>query len=103
MSVPRTYTQEIERTFATGGVSLISGFNLIITHEPTFYDHYDKTDALAAEGDPVYAAKAALIKKQGLVIWRFHDYWHRQWKLFHKTSPPQRLNRRRDLLRRRRW
>src|SRR5438874_7924768 len=50
-----------------------SGNNLIITHEPTFYDHYDKTDALAAEGDPVYAAKAALIKKQGLVIWRFDD------------------------------
>src|SRR5258708_10382302 len=55
-----------------------SGKNLIITHEPTFYDHYDKTDALAAEGDPVYAAKAALIKKHGLVIWRFHDYWHRR-------------------------
>src|SRR6266852_3692278 len=42
-----------------------SGKNLVITHEPTFYDHYDKTDALAAEGDPVYAAKAALIKQHG--------------------------------------
>src|SRR5437867_5389635 len=48
-----------------------SGKNLIITHEPTFYDHYDKIEALAAEGDPVYAAKAALIKKHGLVVWRF--------------------------------
>src|SRR5258708_12815669 len=53
-----------------------SGNNLIITHEPTFYDHYDKTDALAAEGDPVYAAKAPLINKPGLVLCRFPHYLH---------------------------
>lgn len=50
--------------------------NLIISHEPTFYGHLDKTEELAAGGDPVYAAKDALIRKHGLVVWRFHDHWH---------------------------
>lgn len=50
--------------------------NLIISHEPTFYGHLDKTEDLEASGDPVYAAKSALIKKHGLVVWRFHDHWH---------------------------
>jgi len=53
-----------------------SGNNLIITHEPTFYDHFDKTEDLEKESDPVLAAKQAFIQKHGLVIWRFHDHWH---------------------------
>ena len=52
------------------------GDNLIITHEPTFYTHLDTTSSLERENDPVYAAKAAFIRKHGLVIWRFHDSWH---------------------------
>jgi putative NIF3 family GTP cyclohydrolase 1 type 2 len=48
--------------------------NLIITHEPTFYSHEDKTDELA--NDPVYKAKAAFIKEHSMVIFRFHDHWH---------------------------
>ena len=51
------------------------GANLVITHEPTFYNHLDKTDWL--EGDPVCEAKRAFIAKHRLVIWRFHDYPHR--------------------------
>jgi putative NIF3 family GTP cyclohydrolase 1 type 2 len=51
-----------------------SGANLLITHEPTFYNHRDDTDWLAH--DPVYAAKRALIEQHELVIWRFHDFWH---------------------------
>jgi putative NIF3 family GTP cyclohydrolase 1 type 2 len=51
------------------------GANFIITHEPTFYSHLDETDWLA--DDPVYIAKRKLIDEHGLVIWRFHDYWHR--------------------------
>lgn len=50
------------------------GANFIITHEPTFYNHLDKTDWL--ENDPVYQAKRKLIDDNQLVIWRFHDYWH---------------------------
>src|SRR5437762_656782 len=54
-----------------------SGNNLIITHEPTFYDHLDKTDQLPEkENDQVLAAKRQFIEKHGLVIWRFHDHWH---------------------------
>lgn len=51
------------------------GANLIITHEPTFYEHLDQTDWL--DDDPVYMAKRRLIDEHGIVIWRFHDYWHR--------------------------
>jgi putative NIF3 family GTP cyclohydrolase 1 type 2 len=50
------------------------GANLIITHEPTYYNHEDKVDWL--EADPVYAAKLKLIEDNGICIWRFHDYWH---------------------------
>ncbi len=48
--------------------------NFIITHEPTFYNHRDETDWLA--DDPVYEAKRRLAEENGIVIWRFHDYWH---------------------------
>lgn len=55
-----------------------AGANLIITHEPTFYDHTDKTADLEKENDAVLAAKQAFIQKHGLIIFRFHDYWHRR-------------------------
>ena len=56
-----------------------SGKNLIITHEPTFYNHLDKLDVLPQkEKDPVLAAKLAFIAEHHLVIWRFHDHWHRR-------------------------
>ena len=51
------------------------GANLIITHEPTFYTHDDATDWL--QDDPVYQAKRQMIDAHGIVIWRFHDHWHR--------------------------
>lgn len=51
-----------------------SGKNLIVTHEPTFYNHLDQTSAF--EKDPVYQAKRAFIEKNGLVVWRFHDHQH---------------------------
>ncbi|MCU1270734.1 MAG: hypothetical protein JWN74_2028 [Acidobacteriaceae bacterium] len=54
-----------------------SGNNLIITHEPTFYNHLDKPDDLAqGENDLVLAEKRAFIEKHALIIWRFHDHWH---------------------------
>ncbi|MDP3180912.1 MAG: Nif3-like dinuclear metal center hexameric protein [Bacteroidota bacterium] len=49
--------------------------NLIIVHEPTFYNHLDKTDLL--ENNPVYREKIAYIQKHKLIIFRFHDHWHR--------------------------
>ena len=53
-----------------------AGKNLVITHEPTFFGHFDRTDELEREGDKVLTAKQALIKKYNLVVWRFHDHWH---------------------------
>ncbi|MBY0505171.1 MAG: Nif3-like dinuclear metal center hexameric protein [Bryobacteraceae bacterium] len=55
-----------------------AGLNLIITHEPTFYSHLEGTDVLAKEQDPVWAAKEKFIREHKLVVWRFHDYWHRR-------------------------
>jgi putative NIF3 family GTP cyclohydrolase 1 type 2 len=50
------------------------GANLIITHEPTFYNHRDEVDWLA--DDPVYKAKRELLEANDVAVWRFHDYWH---------------------------
>jgi putative NIF3 family GTP cyclohydrolase 1 type 2 len=50
------------------------GANLIITHEPTYYTHRDEVAWL--EGDPVYAFKRDMLESNGIVVWRFHDYWH---------------------------
>jgi len=49
--------------------------NLIITHEPTFYNHLDQTEHL--EGDVVYEGKLKYINDHGLMVFRFHDHWHR--------------------------
>jgi putative NIF3 family GTP cyclohydrolase 1 type 2 len=54
-----------------------NGQNLIITHEPTFYNHLDRPDGME-ESDAVWKEKRAFIEKNGLVIWRFHDHWHRR-------------------------
>jgi len=54
-----------------------NGLNLIITHEPTFYNHLDLPQGME-ESDAVWKEKRAFIEKNGLVIWRFHDHWHRR-------------------------
>ena len=51
-----------------------SGANLIITHEPTYFNHRDAVDWLA--NDPLYAVKHQFILDHHLAIWRFHDHWH---------------------------
>ena len=53
-----------------------SGSNLIITHEPTFYNHLDTTDELTKQNDAVLATKQKFIAEHHLVVWRFHDGWH---------------------------
>ena len=55
-----------------------SGHNLIITHEPTFYTHEDATADLEKDRDPIYLAKQTFIREHHLVVWRFHDHWHRR-------------------------
>lgn len=55
--------------------AVASHCNLIIVHEPTFYSHLDKTDAL--QNDPVYQKKIEYINEHKLIIFRFHDHIHR--------------------------
>jgi putative NIF3 family GTP cyclohydrolase 1 type 2 len=50
------------------------GDNLIITHEPTFYNHRDDTKFFA--DDPVYKEKRAFIEEHHLVVFRLHDEIH---------------------------
>jgi len=64
--------------FATIGVirtAIDLGANFIIAHEPTFYNHADKTDWLM--DDDVYRYKAEILKKHNIAVWRNHDYIHR--------------------------
>jgi putative NIF3 family GTP cyclohydrolase 1 type 2 len=62
-------TLDVVRRAAGGGQ------NLVITHEPTFFSHLDTTDALGQ--DPTYQYKRDFIVKNNVVIFRFHDHWHR--------------------------
>jgi putative NIF3 family GTP cyclohydrolase 1 type 2 len=50
------------------------GANLVITHEPTFYNHRDDTAFFAA--DPVYREKLAFIQLHHMVVFRLHDGIH---------------------------
>lgn len=49
--------------------------NLIIPHEPTFFSGQDETDYL--QEDPIFRAKYDLLEKNGIIVWRNHDYVHR--------------------------
>lgn len=53
------------------------GLDLVITHEPLYFDHHGASDAiLAADADPVHAAKSAFVAEHGLVVLHLHDAWH---------------------------
>jgi hypothetical protein len=54
--------------------AVAAGDNLIVTHEPTFYNHLDESTLFV--DDPVYKEKLAYINEHHLVVWRFHDTWH---------------------------
>lgn len=75
---PQTPVKGIVTTmFATMGVlkkAVEMNCNLIIAHEPLFYNHLDETKQF--QNDPVILEKQKYIKDHGLVIWRFHDYIH---------------------------
>jgi putative NIF3 family GTP cyclohydrolase 1 type 2 len=48
--------------------------NLIIAHEPLYYNHLDETKQF--QNDQVFLQKQQYIREHKLVIWRFHDYIH---------------------------
>lgn len=47
------------------------GADLVITHEPTYYHHYDDTITM-----PIAIEKQKLIEKAGFALYRYHDYMH---------------------------
>ena len=47
------------------------GAQLLITHEPTYYDHWDNEPTT-----PVGIAKRALIESTGMAVYRYHDHPH---------------------------
>ena len=47
------------------------GADILITHEPTYYNHYDEMPDY-----PAAIQKRALIEESGLVIYRYHDFMH---------------------------
>lgn len=49
--------------------------NLLITHEPLFYNHHHKFEHLLR--DPVYLAKEAFLRTHGLCVFHLHDNLHR--------------------------
>ena len=51
-----------------------AGRNLVITNEPTFFSHQDKTDTL--QDDPTYRFKLDFLTKHEMVVFHFHDHWH---------------------------
>jgi putative NIF3 family GTP cyclohydrolase 1 type 2 len=49
------------------------GANVLVVHEPTFYDHWDRQERMAAS--PEADEKRRLIDSLGLTIIRCHDVW----------------------------
>jgi len=90
-------------TFAVLQRAAKDGRNLVVTHEPTFYSHQDVVAPLAA--DPTYKAKADFIASNDMVVFHFHDHWHRMqpdgiatgmaralgWDAFVETASPPRF------------
>ncbi len=52
-----------------------AGLNMVITHEPTYYNHLDEISFF--EEDPVFQKKRDFIRDNKMVVFRFHDHWHR--------------------------
>lgn len=53
-----------------------AGLNMIVTHEPTFWSDADEIEPIA--NDPLYRFKLDYAERNKLIVWRFHDHWHRR-------------------------
>ena len=54
--------------------TIACGANLIITHEPTWFNGDDHTDW--CQNDSVYLAKRNMLEENHIAVWRFHDHMH---------------------------
>ncbi len=59
--------------------SIDTGCDLLITHEPTWWDHFDKPGGWR-EKEPGLT-KTKLLEKSGMVVLRLHDSWDRWPKI----------------------
>jgi putative NIF3 family GTP cyclohydrolase 1 type 2 len=48
--------------------------NLVIVHEPTYYNHPDDPKDFAT--DPMFLLKRDFIRQNEMSVFRFHDHWH---------------------------
>lgn len=64
-------------TFDVLRAAVDRGLDLVLTHEPLYFDHAGTSEpTLVAEDDPVHRAKAAFVAEHGLRVLRQHDQWH---------------------------
>ena len=56
--------------------AVTNGDNMVITHEPIFFNHMLEQPEGMDPSDAVWTAKKEFIEKNHLVIWKFHDHWH---------------------------
>jgi putative NIF3 family GTP cyclohydrolase 1 type 2 len=56
--------------------AVANGDNMVITHEPIFFNHMLEQPEGMDPSDVVWTAKREFIEKNHLVIWKFHDHWH---------------------------
>jgi len=56
--------------------AVAAGDNMVITHEPVYFNHMLEVPEGMDASDAVWAEKRAFIEKNHLVIWKFHDHWH---------------------------
>ena len=61
-----SYTWALEKALALG-------CNLFVTHEPTYYDHFDKNQEIFRYESA--RKKREFIKENGLIVLRCHDLW----------------------------
>ncbi len=65
VAVTMTATVDVLREVADWGAELL------IVHEPLYYDHFDRPSE-----EPQAAAKRKLVEDTGMTVFRYHDYSH---------------------------
>jgi putative NIF3 family GTP cyclohydrolase 1 type 2 len=56
--------------------AVANGDNMVITHEPVFYNHMLDQPEGMDQSDAVWSEKRSFIEKHNLILWKFHDHWH---------------------------
>jgi putative NIF3 family GTP cyclohydrolase 1 type 2 len=62
-------------SFSAVRTAVYSGVDLLVTHEPTFYEHGNELNE--ADFDGIAGEKKRFIEETGLTILRLHDTWDR--------------------------